>query len=118
MEDETRIELLKEIRDLLIPISAHYQPEYEERLRKERDEKRRRLALAVKGDQARSACMIMDGTNDQAAIRRKVGILSGNLSTLISRLEEGEMLASGSDRRKPKLVFDRDELQAIFGGHK
>ena len=116
MEDETITALLEEIRDLLIPIAAHYRPEYEKQLQIEKGARATRLAQMVRGKQARKACLMMDGTNDQAGIRQDVGIGSGNLSLLISRLEEEGMLVPDSNRRNPSLIFKPDEVQAIFGG--
>lgn len=116
MEDKNIAALLEEIRDLLIPIAAHHRPEYEKQLHIEREARATRLAQMVRGTQARKACLMMDATNDQARIRQDVGIGSGNLSLLISRLEEEGMLVPESDRRNPSLIFKPDELQAIFGG--
>jgi len=113
--NDAQIALLEEIRDLLIPIAAHYRPEFEEQLRIERGQKAERLSKIVRGKQARKACLMMDGSNDQAAIRRDVGIASGNLSSLISRLEGEGMLAEGTDRRMPQLVLNERELVEIFG---
>jgi len=117
-DDEIQTALLTEIRDLLIPIAAHYRPEFEKQLQIEREEKAERLSQIVRGRQARDACLMMDGSNDQAAIRERVGIASGNLSPLISRLEEQGMLAHGADRRRPRLIFSREELAKLFGGQK
>ena len=116
MEDEMNLEVLREIRDLLIPIAAHYRPEYEEQMQTEREERAKRLAQMVRGKQARSACLMMDGTKDQAAIRQDVGIGSGNLSNLISRLDDDGMLTQSSDRATPELIFSALELEEIFGG--
>jgi len=114
-DDEIQTALLTEIRDLLIPIAAHYRPEFEKQLQIERGQKVERLPQIVRGKQARKACLMMDGSNDQAAIRRDVGIASGNLSSLISRLEGEGMLAEGADRRMPQLIFSQRKLVEIFG---
>lgn len=116
MDNEPNTKLLQEIRDLLIPIAAHYRPEYEKQLEIQRKEKAQRLAQMVKGKQARSVCMMMDGTNEQSQIRKETGIASGNLSPLISRLEEEGMLTADSDRSKPALIFNGTELEDIFRG--
>ena len=116
MQEENPTELLREIRDLLEPIAAHYRPEFEERVRMEHAEKSRLLAQIVRGDQSRRACLMMDGNNEQATIRAAVGIGSGNLSNLISRLDDAGMLAGDSDRRNPQLIFQQWELREIFGG--
>lgn len=115
MENDATEMLVREIRDLLIPIAAHYRAGYEEQLRIERQEKAARLSQMVRGKQARNACLMMDGTNEQGDIRRKIGIASGNLSPLISRLEQDGMLTGDSDRGKPRLIFSREELEQIFG---
>lgn len=116
MEDENTVALIKEIRDLLIPIAAHYRPEYEEQLRIEKRQKAERLAQMVRGRQARNAVLMMDGTNEQAQIRKATGIASSNLSPLITRLAEEGMVEDASDRRKPELIFSQEELQEILGG--
>ena len=116
MDNDVNTSLLQEIRDLLIPITAHYQPEYEERLQIQRREKALRLAQMVKGRQARSACLMMDGSNEQSKIREMTGIASGNLSPLITRLGEEGMLTADSDRNKPALIFSKTDLEEIFGG--
>jgi hypothetical protein len=115
-DKDAEIGLLREIRDLLIPIAAHYRPAFEEQMRTDRNERAQRLLRIVRGRQARSSCLMMDGSNDQAAIRQSVGIGSGNLSTLISRLQEQGMLVEAADRRRPELIFTPEELQDIFGG--
>ncbi len=116
MQEETQLDVLRDIRELLIPITAHYRPEYEEQVRREHRERAASLAQLVRGAQARRACRLMDGSNDQAAIRLATGIASGNLSTMISRLEEAGMLSRGSGRRRPALIFQPWELDEIFGG--
>lgn len=112
---DDQLELLRQIRDLLMPIASHYRPEYEERQAQERRAKAEQLPQVVRGKQARAACLLMDGTNDQAAIRRNTSIGSGNLSVMVSRLEDQGML-EGTDRRKPKVIFSREELRKLFGG--
>ncbi len=109
-------DLLTEIRDLLIPVAAHYRPQYEKHLQEERRRKADQLAKLVRGDQARKAVLMMaKGGNEQSSIRASTGIASGNLSPLISRLDEGGYLEP-DDRKRPKLIFSENEVKEIFRG--
>lgn len=110
------VELLGQIRDLLIPISSHYQPEYEEKQRQLREGLKDVLRQLAVGNRSRESCALMDGSRSQSEISQTTGIDKGNLSRLVSRLHNEGLLTTDSDNRKPKLIFAQDELTGIFGG--
>lgn len=111
MSEDPVIDLLIEIRDLLRPISNHYQPEYREFLANEKESLKVQLARKVTGKKSRDACRLMDGSRSQAEIIKECGILKGQLSTLISDLRKEGLLAEG---RNPCLVLALAEVEEAF----
>jgi len=91
------IELLTEIRDLLLVMA---EPAVAKRDEKLRDSLRR---LAGKGKKNCTAIMLMDGSRPQAAIVKEVGIDQGQLSRLVKSLAKESLIAS--DEKRPKLVI-------------
>jgi uncharacterized surface protein with fasciclin (FAS1) repeats len=90
------LELLTEIRDLLLVIA---EPELAKR-----DEKRRAALrrIAARGQKNTSAIKLMDGTRSQAAIVKEAKIDQGQLSRLVKTLSAESLIAT--DEKHPKLV--------------
>jgi hypothetical protein len=87
---------LQEIRDLVRVIA---EPAIAERDRKLRTELRRVVGKSVA---AGKAILLMDGTRSQREIHRQTGLNEGNLSTLVKKLNQAELLADGG--KKPRLI--------------
>ncbi len=106
-QDEV-VRLLQEIRDLLVPMSAVVEPDYQLLIRRQRAELAKKLDEFVgKSIQRRDAAFLMTGSNTQKAIRDETGMDSGNLSRFVDQLAKA-LLLEGEDRVHPKLkVFPR-----------
>jgi hypothetical protein len=93
-------ELLKavcEIRDL---VRLMAEPAIAARDQKLRDELKR---IVGKSAAKSSSIFLMDGSRAQADIRRETKINQGDLSTLVKKLNESNLLAG--DGKKPKLAI-------------
>lgn len=91
------IELLTEIRDLLLVMA---EPALAKRDEKLRGALRR---IAGKGKKNAGAIALMDGSLSQSAIAKKASIDPGQLSRLLKLLAGGSLIAS--DEKHPKLVI-------------
>ena len=104
-QDSPGTELLTQIRDLLMPISAVYRPQYEELMRsRKRQQVDEILQIAGKGARRLAACKLMGGNWTRKEISEKAGIDSGDLSRLLKTLKEGELVEEENGR--PRLVVD------------
>ncbi len=90
------IELLTEIRDLLLAIA---EPALAKRDQKFRDALR---AIAGKSKKNGAAISLMNGARSQSAIAKEVQIDQGQLSRLVKSLAKELLIAS--DEKHPKLV--------------
>lgn len=71
----------------------------------ERDAKRRAELKRIVGSSTRKveAVLQMDGTRAQKDIQRETGINQGDLSTLVKRLKESDLISG--DGKQPKLAI-------------
>lgn len=71
----------------------------------ERDAKRRGELKKIVGSSARKgqAALQMDGTRTQRDIQQETGINQGDLSTLVKRLKESDLISG--DGKHPKLAI-------------
>jgi hypothetical protein len=97
---ETELDVLLEIRDLLLLIA---EPQLAERDKKWRDELRR---IAGKSDKNIKAVMLMDGTRNQSAIAKDVPVDVGQLSKLVKALKAGNLLKTSEN---PEVVIPVSE---------
>lgn len=74
------LEVLKDIRELLVPISAAYRRDYEAQMA---DSVRSRIGSSAGRQRAWD---LADGTRSQRAIAREAGISEGNLSKFFKEL--------------------------------
>ncbi len=81
-------DLLRDIRDLLIPISAHYRPEFEERQAQAREQLRTDVATMVSSPKRRAAWDLADGTLTQREISKRSTLDEGSTSKLFKSLRE------------------------------
>jgi hypothetical protein len=107
------VDLLTQIRDLLIPIESHYHQEYEDKVKQQSQTMQLLLAKKVTGAQSRKAILLMDGTRTQAEISKASGVSSGNLSRLVRELGDAHLL---KDESLPTLKLTISEAQAAFAG--
>jgi hypothetical protein len=85
-ESDRQLDLMIEIRDLLLLLA---EPQLAERDRKWRDELRR---IAGKGEKNIQAVMLMDGSRNQAAIAKEIPMDVGQLSKLVKSLKGAKLL--------------------------
>jgi hypothetical protein len=88
LPDETTDELLREIRDLLVPISEHYRPEHEETKRQERAKLIETVAAMVSSPKRRAAWNLIDGKRTQRQISQESTLDEGATSRLFKALRE------------------------------
>ena len=104
-ENRTDNELLVEIRNLLRPMSAIAQPQYEELMRGKKKEQIGVIHIAVgRSEKKAAAAKLMDGTRTRKEIAKAAPIDSGDLSRLIMALKEGELVEEAEGR--PKLAVE------------
>ncbi|GEM_PF-5601676 len=87
MLNDESIRLLREIRDLLVPVSDAFQGEYEERLRI--------LGLieeVVNTGARKRVYRLMNGLRTQAEIAKKAGVSPAMVSRLVPLLLEAELI--------------------------
>ncbi len=91
------VELLTEIRDLLLVMA---EPALEKR-----DAKLRSLLREIVGNSGKKAkaTLLMDGTRSQSTIVKESGIDSGNVSRLVKALATGGLISA--DEKHPKLLL-------------
>jgi hypothetical protein len=85
-EEDT--DLLKEIRDLLIPIADHYREEYEERQAGQMKAKQAKVSDLLSTASRRKAWQLADGTRTQREISKQVALDEGAISKLFKQLRE------------------------------
>jgi signal recognition particle GTPase len=95
------VELLREIRDLLVPVADAYRDQYEER-QAEREAQRLASiqALVASSDKRNKAWKLADGSRSQRTIAKESGMSEGNVSRLFKDLRElGAVSESTSPQR-------------------
>lgn len=90
------VDLLREMRDLLLVIAEPALAKRDERLRSV-------LKESVKGKVSAKAVLLMDGSRTQKQISQESGINEGNLSRLVKALRANGLLAAQD--QKPKLAL-------------
>lgn len=85
---QTTEDLLREIRDLLVPIAEHYRPEFEAKKRERRARLKQTVADLVASPKRRAAWNLIDGTRSQRQISQQSTLDEGSTSKLFKVLEE------------------------------
>lgn len=80
--------LLREIRDLLAPIEAHYRPMYEDAKTKERAALAERVKGMLASPKRRRAWDLADGSRTQRQISQQAPLDEGSTSKLFKALRE------------------------------
>jgi hypothetical protein len=96
-ESDELLSAVREIRDL---VRLMAEPAIAERDQKRRAELKR---IVGRSSTNSKAVFLMDGDRTQADIQRETQINQGNLSTLVKKLGENNLLAG--DGKKPKLAI-------------
>jgi hypothetical protein len=86
--DDTTESLLREIRDLLVPIAAHYRPLYEQAKANERAKLRETVKGMLGSPKRRRAWDLADGTRTQRQISQQAPLDEGSTSRLFKTLRE------------------------------
>ena len=103
--NKTDNELLEEIRDLLRPMAAVAQPQYEELMRDKKKEQIGDIHRAVgRSEKKAAAAKLMDGTRTRKEIAKAASLDGSELSRLIKTLKEGELVEEANG--KPKLAVE------------
>jgi hypothetical protein len=105
LADDKTESLLLEIRDLLVPISAHYRPEYEQNRAKARDELKATVAELVSSPKRRAAWNLIDGKRTQRLISQQSTLDEGSTSKLFKTLRE---IGAIVDDPNPKKLVEID----------
>lgn len=88
MTDDTAEGLLRQIRDLLVPISEYYRPGYEENQAQELEKLKAAVALMVSSPKRRAAWDLVDGNRTQREISKHSTLDEGSTSKLFKALRE------------------------------
>jgi hypothetical protein len=87
LTDDTNT-LLREIRDLLVPISDHYRDEYEQRQSGRLSAKRERIRELLSTPARQRAWALADGSRSQREISREAGLDEGSTSKFFKALRD------------------------------
>jgi hypothetical protein len=85
---DTTEDLLREIRDLLVPIAEHYRPEFEATNAKRRATLKQSVADLVSSQKRRAAWDLIDGTKTQRQISQQSTLDEGSTSKLFKALRD------------------------------
>lgn len=102
---ETAETLLREIRDLLVPIAEHYRPEYEAAKATERKRLQATVADMVASPKRRAAWKLADGSRTQRQISQQSTLDEGSTSKLFKALRE---LGAIVDKPNPSRTVEID----------
>jgi len=92
--------LLREIRDLLVPIEAHYRPLYEEATAKQRVKLKETVLGMLGSPKRRRAWDLADGTRTQRQISQQAPLDEGSTSRLFKTLREIGAIADAPNPTK------------------
>ena len=88
LADATTDGLLREIRDLLVPISEYYRPGYEAAKAEAREKLKKAVAEMVSSPRRKAAWTLADGSRTQRQISQQSKLDEGSTSKLFKALRE------------------------------
>jgi hypothetical protein len=88
LNDDTTEGLLRQIRDLLVPVAEHYRPEYEAAKGAERKRVEEAVANIVASPKRKAAWNLIDGNRTQRQISQESSLDEGSISKLFKALRE------------------------------
>jgi hypothetical protein len=91
--------LLREIRDLLVPVADHYREEYEERQAARFKAKQARVKELLSTPTRRKAWQLADGTRTQREISKQAALDEGATSKLFKQLRELDAVDGANPNR-------------------
>lgn len=104
-QGETVEDLLREIRDLLKPIEAHYRPEYDAAKAAERRKLMATVAEMVSSTKRKAAWKLADGSRTQRQISQQSTLDEGSTSKMFKALRE---LGAIVDKPNPTRTVEID----------
>jgi hypothetical protein len=104
-QGETVEDLLREIRDLLKPVEAHYRPEYDAARAAERRKLLATVAEMVSSPKRKAAWKLADGSRTQRQISQQSTLDEGSTSKLFKSLRE---LGAVVDKPNPTRTVEID----------
>lgn len=102
VSDPEVLDLLREIRDLLLPVSDAYDDAYQRRELERLQARIEAIRRLLSTDKRRAAWDLADGSRNQADIVRRSGLAKGSTSVLFKELRE--LGAVSSDEKPTRLV--------------
>jgi len=103
LTDDTN-QLLREIRDMLVPIADHYQGEYEERQGARFKETQTKVKNLLSTTTRKKAWLLADGSRTQREISKQAALDEGATSKLFKSLRE----LGAIDGSNPKRTMEVD----------
>jgi hypothetical protein len=91
MSDEVMVEvrdLLREVRDLLVPVADAYRDDYERREAERREQRLEAVRAQLSTDKRRRAWELADGSKTQREIARAAGMDEGGASKFFKALRD------------------------------
>jgi hypothetical protein len=103
--EDTTEGLLRQIRDLLVPIAAHYQPEYDEAQARKCEERKATVAgMLAASPKRRAAWNLADGSRSQREISKQSTLDEGATSKFFKALRD----IGAVDGANPKRTLELD----------
>jgi hypothetical protein len=100
------VALLREIRDLLLPVADAYRDEYERREAEREEQRLKTLKALLSTDKKKKAWKLADGSHTQAEIGKSAGIDSGNTSRFFKSLRELNAVEGERPKRTVEVKID------------
>ena len=98
------LDLLREIRNLLVPVSDAYADAYRERLESRRQERIAVVRALLSTEKRRAAWSLADGSRTPGEIGKQSGMVKSGISTFFKELRELGVLSS--DEKPRRLLED------------
>lgn len=106
-QTQDMLALLREIRDLLVPIAEEFRPRHEQR-----QNTMRRMLEVISSKQRRRMYELMDGTRSQTDIAEAIGVEPSTVSRFVQALENNDLVEiEGEGIRLPKAKYPLHWLQ-------
>jgi hypothetical protein len=106
LDDEVLVEvrdLLREVRDLLVPVAGAHQEAYERQV--QADQHKAQIRAALSSDKRKAAWRLSDGSRSQRQVAQQSGLDEGNASRFFKQLRELHAL---TDAPNPTRAFEVD----------
>ena len=98
--------LLREIRDLLLPVADAYRDEFERREAEREEQRLQALKALLSTDKKKKAWRLADGSRTQAEIGKTAAMDSGNTSRFFKSLRELNAVEGERPKRTVEVKID------------